>query len=60
MKVAAAINDKFANDNEMGALNEWEEVRDDHDFAGMVWSQLPTPNRDKLRLLASNSAKGTV
>jgi hypothetical protein len=60
MKVAAAINDKFANDNEMGALNEWEEVRDDHDFAGMVWSQLPTPNRAKLRDLATASAKGTV
>jgi len=60
MKVAAAINDKFANDNEMGALNEWEEVRDDHEFAGMVWSQLPTPNRTKLRDLATASAKGVV
>ena len=60
MKVAAAINDHFANDREMGALQEWEEVRDDHDFAGMVWSQLPTPNRERLRKLATESQKGTV
>lgn len=59
MKVTNSIKDHFANDRELGAYQEWEAVRDDHDFAGAVWAGLATPERDKLRALA-NAAKATA
>jgi len=60
MKVAAAINEHLANDRDMGALQEWEQVRDNHELASMVWSQIPSKNRETLRALATASAKGSV
>lgn len=54
MKVRNSIAEHFANDREMGALQEWEIARDmGEEFAKAVWAGLTTPNRDALRALSN-------
>lgn len=54
MKVRNSIAEHFAQDREMGALQEWEIARDmGEDFAKAVWAGLTTPNRDALRALSN-------
>lgn len=54
MKVRNNIAEHFAQDREMGALQEWEIARDmGEDFAKAVWAGLTTPNRDALRALSN-------
>lgn len=56
MKVSNAIIEHFAQDRELGALQEWQTAVDmSEEFAGAVWARLPTPERDKLRKLKDQS-----
>jgi len=49
MKVSNSIIEHYAQGREMGAFQEWELIKDNHEFAKAVWARLPTPERDKIR-----------
>jgi len=52
MKIRANIAEHFANDLDMGALQEWELAADmGEEMAKQVWAGLTTPHRDRLREL---------
>jgi hypothetical protein len=56
MKCANNLLEHLANDRDFGALQEWQEaVAQGEEFAGLVWSCLPTPARDTIRRLQNEA-----